>query len=61
VLQEINDHLKIGQKYMDEGKYPNAIEQFEAMLKLDPANKDGLAWRERAKKAQDLEKKLGAG
>ncbi|MGE0682396.1 MAG: protein kinase [Candidatus Binatia bacterium] len=58
VAQAINDHLQIGQKYMDRGEYPDAMHEFEAVLKLDPANAEALDWRERAHTAQATEEKL---
>lgn len=41
------------------GSYPDALQEYGSVLKLDPANAKALAWLDRAKKAQATEEKFG--
>jgi serine/threonine protein kinase len=51
--------LSAVERYLDDGRYPDALEVAEAALRLNPADARALALRERVHRAWEAEKALG--
>jgi len=47
--EEIPAHLKQGKAHFDAGRYPEALREFEAILKVAPGNMETRVWLRKAK------------
>jgi cytochrome c-type biogenesis protein CcmH/NrfG len=56
--KKVKAAITLGDSYLKDGKYDDAIKAYQDGLKLDPSNPDLLDRMERAKKAKAVEEKI---